>query len=127
MSSPASKYFFNSLPFAVASSLILLSSILGYNQIEIDRVSWIFESGNARDVDGKKCSQQKNSTNKLSNHQKLTIARLWRVVSKTHDEEAVVKSIQRRLAGWNDFRSNITLFFLAIVSGFAGLYVFFPV
>jgi site-specific recombinase XerC len=78
-------------------------------------------------VNGKKCSQLKNSTNKLSNHQKLTIARLRRVVSKTHDEEAGVKSIQRRLAGWKDFRSNIALLFLAIVSGFAGLYVFFPV
>ncbi len=78
-------------------------------------------------MNGKKCSQQKNSTNKLSNHQKLTIARLRRVVSKTHDEEAGVKSIQLRLAGWKDFRSNITLLFLAIVSGFAGLYVFFPV
>ena len=52
---------------------------------------------------------------------------LQRVVSKTHDEEADVKGIQRRLAGWKDFRSNITLLFLAIVSGFAGLYVFFPV
>jgi len=55
------------------------------------------------------------------------MARLRRVVRKTHDEEAGVKSIQRRLAGWKDFRSNIILLFLAIVSGFAGLYVFFPV
>ena len=78
-------------------------------------------------MNGKKHGQQKNSTNKLSNHHKLTIARLRRVVGESHDEEADVKSIQRRLAGWKDFRSNITLRFLAIVSGFAGLYVFFPV
>jgi len=58
-------------------------------------------------VDGKKCIQQKNSTNKLSNHHKLTITRLRRVVRESHDEEADVKSFQRRLAGLKDFRSNI--------------------
>jgi hypothetical protein len=63
----------------------------------------------------------------LSSHHRLTIARLQRVVSKTHDEEADVKGIQRRPAEWKGFRSNITLLLLAIVSGFAGLYVFFPV
>jgi hypothetical protein len=67
----------------------------------------IFERGNSRDVDGKKCSQQKNSTNKLSDHYKLTIARRRRVVGESHDEETDVKSIQRGLAGWKDFRSNI--------------------
>ena len=58
-------------------------------------------------MDGKKCSQQENSTNKLSNHYKLTITRRRRVVGESHDEEADVKSIERRLAGWKDFRSNI--------------------
>ena len=50
-------------------------------------------------MNGKKCSQQKNSTNKLSNHHKLTITRRGRVVGESHDEEADVKRIQRRLAG----------------------------
>ena len=107
MSSPASKYFFNSLPFAVASSLSLRSSILGYNQIEIDRFSWVFESGNARDVDGKKCSQQKNSTDELTDRHKLTITKLRRVVDKTQGEEADVQGIQRCFDGWKDFYSNI--------------------
>jgi hypothetical protein len=58
-------------------------------------------------VDWKNRSQQENSTDKLSDYYKLTIARRRRVVGESHDEEADVQSIQRRFAGWEDPRSNV--------------------
>ena len=58
-------------------------------------------------MQGKKCSQQQNSIDKLTEHYKLTIAGLWRIVGKTQGEEADVKGIYGCFAGWKDFYSNI--------------------